>query len=104
MRKEDLKTGMRVTKRNGRTSIVLRGTTNGDIISCIGVDGSWSSLNDVTFGSGSQYDIVKVEDSVQNMDYLFQYNTLVWHEVEVIEELTMEQLEKELGRKVKIVK
>lgn len=101
MKKEYLKTGMRITQRNGKTAIVLLGTTKGDIVRCIGGHGTWYPLSTVTFNTCSVYDIVKVEDSSNNAGDLFKYYALVWSETE---ELTMKQLEKELGRKIKIVK
>lgn len=81
MKKSKLKTGMRITQRNGDTAIVLLGTSNGDIVSCIGTKGTWSPLeeynSDLTNKHGQEYDIVKVEDANCNMDYLHLY-TSIW--------------------------
>jgi hypothetical protein len=108
MRKEDLKTGMRVELRNGDIYVVCKntGTDYGDILSS---NNTWIELGDfnedITFkerGSyTSQNDIVKV---YKFSGFLDSKGELLWEREEEAEEMTMEEICKELGREVKVKK
>jgi hypothetical protein len=112
MTKADLKTGMRVTTRSGNHYMVLRdfihsyGKTTNAIVS---IDScSWSKLDDFTDdlkGCSKYSDIMKIEIPehcyaiVGKKDYGF---TTIWERNEV-KEVTMADIEKQFGCKVKIV-
>jgi hypothetical protein len=107
MKKADLKTGMRVTDRRGNTAIVLIGTSNGDIISSLaGDENLWCSIDlipeDLNDQSDKDYSIVKVEGARSNGDYLNKYFT-IWKAPET-KQMTIEQVQKELGYKIELIK
>ena len=115
----DLKTGMIVTWRNGRKCIVLRDTpkfgrlqyTNKNfLVSCC--DNGWTTLcnynDDFTNKIFDGYDIVKVEvpdhpcDCFNHERNNFFNGKVVWEENPVVK-MTVSEIEKKLGYKIKIV-
>lgn len=114
MLKSDLKTGDRVTQRDGEILTVLKdfGCTNytdsGDIL-CSNSRKSWSRLSyytDDLRGADNKYDIMKVERAghpynVFSIDCIFCYS-VIWRREE-IKEMTVRDIEKKLGYKVKII-
>lgn len=114
--KSDLKTGMRVTTKHGETYLVLKQfshTYNNDSDILVGYCGhSWEGLKnyneDLTSRGDSSQNIVKVEVpnhcySVldQKYDSETAYKTL-WNKNE-IREVTLQEIEDQLGYKFKIV-
>lgn len=106
MTKSDLKTGMVVEIRRGKTALVLLDTQNGDVVSGPNL---WGSLKDYNknfenkYGD-KEYDIVKVYQPQNNNSYYsFEDLTLIWERDESTE-MTMEEVCKALGKQIKIVK
>ena len=115
--KADLKTGMIVTLRNGVEFIVYRDVKNQyyskDIL--LGLRHNWFKLSHFKEDLTAEYeynDIVKVESpthpyALMDINYEKDKRTLIWERTEPkeepIKELTMEELEKHFGCKVKIV-
>lgn len=103
MKVEDLKTGMRLTFKNGETAIVLRGTTIGDIYSCIGSDGAWGLLNNFTMRHDmGDCTVIKVENANNNYDFLHEYKT-IWERKEVLE-VSIDEIAEKFGIPVKQLK
>lgn len=110
MNLENLKTGMVLEFENNEYAMVLLNTTNGDIYS-----GRirWGSIYELDFKNNE--DVVRVWQPLDNMSYFLGRNKinsgdftsnsweLVW-ERPVVKEMTLEEIEKELGYKIKIVK
>lgn len=117
MKKSDLKTGMLVECRNGEVRLVLGATllaakTGGGI--------SLDYINeDLTRKNGNKHDIVKVySEPVQagglcadltwwvgsNFEKLLDKSNLLWECKEQVEEMTLEEVCKLLGKDIKIVK
>ena len=116
---DELKTGMVLVSKDGRISMVLRDTINGDIIS----GEIWKPLEDVRMygtredGSGFDYDIIEVWQPTGNRFFLgdsycigeTSLNTdnciLVWKYVEQPKrkKMTLEEVEEELGYKIEII-
>ncbi len=108
MKKSDLKTGMIVTTREGKERIVFLRTSHGDVF-VNSTEPVWSSLNnydDDLISSCSQgLDIMKIETT--NVFDFGSFNAtreVLWKRPEPIKEMTMEDLEKHFGCKVKIIK
>lgn len=115
MTKADLKTGMRVTHRNGNMSIVVLNAScdseSKGIDKVIQVKGKWvdglnyyddKSLDNEIY---KDLDIVKVEIPLRYVDYFKEngeYKT-IWERKEP-KPMTLAEIEKELGYPVKIIK
>jgi hypothetical protein len=113
MKKSDLRTGMRVTLKNGRSFIVLLNfkhvydkTT--DILLSSEGNTSWNCLSyyndDLTHHDYDGDDIVKVEVpehayALFNKSYRYQ---CVWERTEP-KEMTVEEIQNILGYKIKVV-
>lgn len=108
--KQDLKTGMVVELRNGKCAMVLLGTENGDIISgttWFPIDGFGEKLT-----RGVDYDVIKIYQPTSNRDFLYDGKihideaNLIWERKEEPQpkEMTVEEIEKELGYSIKVVK
>lgn len=120
MELKDLKTGMRIILRNGGEYIVLKDVItpyeHGKEDMYILIDGGWMSSdsynNDLTCkGNSKDFDIMEVyaqhngkylngdileRDAIKNMD-------LIWQRKET-KEMTVSEIEKELGYSIKIIK
>jgi len=109
MTKSELKTGMIVTKRNGKKMYVYRNACTSLHSSCdILTDGNtWNDLSyyneDLTYKNGADQDIVKVE-CVSTMVDLCSHNRAetLW-EREEAKKMTVAEVEAILGYKVEIV-
>lgn len=116
--KDDLKTGDRVTYRNGSVAVVLKNTRDGDLLCDFG--GGYMPLDDykedmitirVNIFSNSDYDIVKVERIQLNTRgaYLHkdtQFVETIWERKEVKEispEKACQIIKEAVGENVKIV-
>lgn len=108
--KSDLKTGMILEFNNGCTATVLFGTKNGDIYA----GSTWGGLEgvneDLTLEDSFEGDVVRVYQPIGNIHFLktnyLNYNKnykLLWQREEA-KEMTIEEIEKELGYKIKIIK
>ena len=99
MKKSDLKTGMIGVTRDGDLFpfVKIDGIIYRVILNTLCEFETWSHDLINTGGVGSCWDIVKVYESI------IDYKNEVW-EREEGEELTMEQVCKELGRNIKIKK
>lgn len=107
MKKKDLRTGMRVTTECGRKGVIALGHDYGDII--ILEHRSYLSLqsydDNMVYGEGGDYSIVKVEKVVDNMELFTTSPRLSkLYEVEKAKEMTVAELEAQLGYKIKVVK
>lgn len=107
MKKEDLKTGMRVEDRNGEIKIVSVGISSDDaFINSRGIYIYMSSYSsDLINYNYNEFTIVKVYDAPEGRKVFndLYKGELLWQRDET-KELTMAELEKELGYKVKIKK
>lgn len=110
MTKEELKTGIILELMDGRIAMVLLGTQNGDIVS----GDAWFPLgdysNDEMFGKEiKSVSVKKVYQPKSNFDYLSEKSlnvssaNLIW-ERKSKKEMTISEIEKELGYQIKIVK
>lgn len=115
MTKADLKTGYLVTTRNGKQYVVYLGAEtsyfSGDCIVDGNKEANWLKLDnyneDLTFKSGKHHDIMKVEKQYHPYDlltinYCEKDRKLLW-EREEVKEMTMSEIEKLVGCKVKII-
>lgn len=102
--KSDLTNGMIVETRKGTLLLVL----NGNLVN----NDSWVSLShyneDLTrydWMKDDYRDIVKVYKTKgeQTLNNMFKNKTLIWERVEY-KEMTIDEIEKELGYKIKIIK
>lgn len=111
MKKEDLKTGMRVELRNGGTYIVLLGLQDGDLI----VDkdgfnyfGDDDYNKDLTESSGMcDFDIINVYNEPTATGFMInpsKKGELLWSREEEVKEYTMEEAIKLVGHEFKIKK
>lgn len=116
MKKSDLKTGMWVQLRYGAMAMVLLGTKDGDILS----GETWCPLKaynedlirtDEVIEQNS-CDIVRVHQPLDNASYCgrglkdifnVMHSDLIWERKET-KEMTVAEIEKELGYSVKIIK
>ncbi|MCE5227905.1 MAG: hypothetical protein LLG05_18855 [Porphyromonadaceae bacterium] len=104
--KYDLKTGMRVQKRNGDKYLVLLNTPEGDILIS---ESGWTSLKniraDFTSTYGREYDIVRAFKPTQECQMIvkrWSEMQLIWERKEeqnetTIKELTIEEIAKKFG-------
>jgi len=112
MRKEDLRTGMVTEDKRGMFRLVW-----GDALVGFNNDGGipFSNMNqDLTHNKNKLDNVVKVyQPSINGMggadinfykDRIEEYCELIWERKSTTEELTLEQVCKELGRDIKIVK
>lgn len=110
MTKEKLKTGMILELMDGRIVMVLLGTENGDIVS----GDTWLPLNNYSNDKmfGNEIDTIsvkKVYQPISNSDFLYgkildiRNANLIW-ERKPKKEMTISEIEKELGYEIKIVK
>lgn len=100
--KKDLKTGMTVKFKDSPQRIVMLNTTDGDRLAIFDNE----SLTDYFSLDYYNDNMEEVGGAIVIGDIISvynQYSTLLWERKE-IEELTMEELCKELGREVKIKK
>ena len=109
MKKSDLKTGMVVESRNGdKYLVMLNPDCEGKDLICF--SGSYMSLKDYTDTleyPNSDYGIVKVFTIGKSISYILSAKALlefklIW-EREERKEMTLKEIEKELGYKIKIV-
>lgn len=105
--KADLKTGDIIQQRNGDIGVVNR---NLEMITC--KNGGWVDLdrfyNDLTHPFGKNYDIILVRRPKEKADCNFDairqmWGTLVYERKEV-EEMTLAEVCRLLGKEIKIVK
>lgn len=105
--KADLKTGDVIQQRDGTIGIINR-----DLDMVIVKNGGWIDLDkfrdDLTHGYGSDFEIVLVRRPKEKADCNFdaikrEWGTLIYERPEV-EEMTLEQVCKLLGKEIKIVK
>ena len=103
MKKSDLKTGMIVRFRNGLSGLVNFNETDREIKV---TNEAYVSINafqdDLTYNSTPIYDIMRV------YNYIDEYRTAagyecIWKRKEETKEMTVKEIEKELGYKIKIV-
>jgi hypothetical protein len=110
MTKNDLKTGMLVELRKGTIGMVLNG-----IISTKGAEYTADISdfeNDLTIINQNEFDIMKVSEVLTNSRLAHTkhwnesvlYSHLKWTRPNPVKEMTVEQIIKELGYEVKIVK
>lgn len=108
MKLENLKTGMVLEFEDNRYAMVLLNTDNGNIFSG---RGDWGLISELDFENDCT--IVRVWQPLTNMNYfLDRYKDnkyyldggweLVWEKPKV-KEMTIKEIERELGYKVKIV-
>lgn len=94
MRKEDLKSLMRITEKNGGTAIIYLNTSEGDYV--LYCNGGWNSMrrfnDDLTCNYSREDDIVKVEDRTPYSD---SYKTIWQREEETV--MTIQETEEMLG-------
>ena len=121
MKLSDLKTGMIVTLRNGNEYVVLKDYCVSDEtaifdkgIICNVESSSWTRLSNFNEKMectntifGKEYDIVRVEVpahpfSIQKPSYEKDKRTILYDGI--VKEVTMAEIEKKFGCKVKIVK
>jgi hypothetical protein len=113
MKKLDLKTGMRVTLRNGSVSIVLKECSFYEHKDAYNVYvnkecSSWDMFqywnDDLTGTIYSKYDVMKVEQPRHPYEIFKENGTFktVW-EREELKELTIEEIQQKLGYKIKVV-
>lgn len=104
--KADLKTGDVILRRNGETEII-----NGELKMCITKNG-WNDLDDIytdlTSKFGQEWDVIAVRHPKEKFECRFDAfkrnrGTLVYERKEV-EEMTLEQVCKLLGKEIKIIK
>lgn len=104
--KADLKTGDVILRRNGQTEII-----NHELKMCITKNG-WNDLDDVhtdlTSKLNQEWDVIAVRRPKKKFDCRFDAferncGTLVYERKEV-EEMTLEQVCKLLGKEIKIIK
>lgn len=111
MKKSDLRTGMRVTTRNGGKFIILLNCSDNvhkhrDIMTSL--SGIWSDIDeyeeDLTCRTDDIFDIMTIEIPEYSNDLFSEsckFETL-WQRQE-IKEMTIEEIQKELGYKIKVV-
>ena len=109
MRKEDLKTGMRVELRDGDVRIIMHDVDN-EIVMCGNGNANYLDRHDedmINHGRLShRLDIIKVYDIPNDIYELTNEEAkgyLLWERNEV-KEYTMAELEEKLGEKIKIKK
>ena len=109
MKKSDLKSGMVLEFSNGERAVVLLGTKQGDIYS----GDTWGQLHtysDDLIPTHSYYDpIVRILQPSNNRafsygkDVSLEDSTILWEYKEPVEELTLAEICKQLGKKVKVI-
>jgi predicted CoA-binding protein len=112
LKKSDLKTGMRVQLRDGDTYLTLRDadTPLGHEDMLLVNPSGWfngSDYNDDLTGKYNKvFDVVKVfeaPNAITNIINLSAPSKLLWQRTET-KEMTVAEIEKELGYKIKIIK
>ena len=112
MNKNDLKTGMVVKFKEGHLAVMLNDNT---AVSFKGEGGVSKNMmeEDISLGRHSIAEVYTIDQSRSlnaDMEFWLQdgnildYCTLVWKYVEEVEELTLGQVCKELGREIKIIR
>ena len=106
--KADLKTGDIIRRRNGWVEIV---NLELDMLIC---KSGWNNLDsvreDLTNIAGEQFDIIAVRRPMAKNDcqfkaFEYEWGTLVYdRERDAVEEMTLEQVCKLLGKNIKIIK
>jgi hypothetical protein len=108
-RKSDLKSGMRVTPRDGSDSLVLLNTKRGDILvdinePCIMSLDSYDNNFKYEYDElESPYDILKIESPMVWDCLLKSPEMETLYEAEDVLKVTMKDIEEKFGCKVKIV-
>lgn len=122
MKKSELKTGMIVETREGKEYVVFIDVCKTRYVSenyngndsVLVNNNIWLSLDDyednmLHSGKNNSFDIIKVY--IPNHPYSFidtsyekSQRNLIWKRIEEAKEMTMEELEKHFGCKIKIVK
>lgn len=104
--KADLKTGDVVLRRDGSTEIVMREL--GTLVTKTGWNDLSSIKEDLTSVNGSYADIMVVRRPCEKRDCQFRAFNYGWGELiykrKEVEEMTLEEVCKALGKEVKIVK
>lgn len=109
MKKSDLKTGMIVEIRNGRTMKVLLGTSRGDILTSLNTI-TWASVDsyrkDLTHQVDSQFDIIRIYQGTCHD--LMDEGILLWdaatdRDKPQVVEVTMSEVCEKFGKQVKII-
>jgi len=110
-KKEDLKTGMLIERRNGKKALVLKDTDKGDLLN---FKDSWDNLNsyneDLTSKTYKKADIMKVHTTSNNLffapNYWHRFDKIVWQRTET-KEMTVSELaaeaEQKHGCKIKVI-
>jgi len=104
IRREDLKTGMTLHFENGEKATVLLDTLNGDIVAS---DQHWGSLDARLLESDENYStICKITVPKSNFDYgkalALKSHTFMCFK-DIPREMSIKQIEEQLGCKIKIV-
>lgn len=105
-KKEDLKTGDIILRRNGAVEVVNR-----ELETFITPKG-WNDFDemkeDLTSSKDSKYDIVAVRRPREKSDcqfkaFEYRWGTLIYEREEEVEEMTLEEVCKLLGKEIKII-
>lgn len=119
MKKSDLKTGMVATVRSGKEYVIFKNCAMLDYSTLVLVNTearSWQTM-DETFDEnllcvndvlGHDFDIVKIElprhvYGLMDLNLCKKERILLWEREDDIQELTVSQIEKLLGYKIKVV-
>lgn len=111
---EDIEVGMMVEKRNGELCVVIKNIGDNDYCPTnkypfLFVDNSGFTVHrEFKNRNFNQYDIVKVYDNTAKLGngiFDITQRNLLWEEKEdVIKEMTIDEIQKELGYEIKIIK
>ena len=116
---DDLKGGMRVVRRDGQIGILMP-IKNDRFVMLKGLNGCWDYVDHKRYNSDlthkadyfiddpTPYDIMKVYDlckgsALDSMVHIYPNDDLLW-EREEAKEMTVAEIEKELGYSIKVVK
>jgi hypothetical protein len=110
MKKSDLKTGMWVELRNGKSAMVLMSTNNGDILSGPKAWFPIDALNDdLTYEGIKDSDIIRIYQPMSNRVYfggMLEEMNLLWERKPAPIEMTLQEaiqkLEEVTGKPIKI--
>lgn len=103
MQKSDLKNGMIVKFRNGTAAIVNLNETDREIKVTNDIYVSINAFqDDLTYNFTPIYDIMRVYNYIDECRTAVGYEC-IWKRKEETKEMTVKEIEKELGYKIKIV-
>ena len=98
MTKADLKTGMRVTFKNGNTGLVVRGTSIGDFITYNNGDWDWLKTWDDSLnyygcnGENPGQDIVSIKDINNGHNFPNKHHEKIWTRPEPEEMIYLDEM------------